>query len=103
MRTDTNKTSIFAEVVVVLILVEFTINFAQNIPENYISVLGVLMIVVIIGIALQIKFLGEFLSIVAIILFLIKLGQTGGPVVYLMFIAIGAYFFLHYVSKFFKK
>lgn len=92
------------DILVILVLTKYVLEVALKNGGMSITIGAALIVAGVIGIVARISFIGNVLSIAAIILFLLDIYSQGGPYATILFgflltIAILFYFFLKYFSK----
>ncbi len=101
LRTERRaiRRGIFADIIVIMIIVQFMMETGVFLGQNYSILLSALLIMVIVGLLMRIGIIGEMISFVAFIFFMLKSHQDGSPIFILLIVAIFAYFLLKFFSR----
>ena len=73
MKNNLDRRVIFADIIVILIVVQYVIETGILLSQGYTIIGGAVIILVAIALLMQINFIGEIVSIFAIFLFLMKM------------------------------
>lgn len=94
-----------ADILVILIIVQFVLETAAIAAGDLFSLLAASVVVgAVLAVAMRIGFIGNLVAGAALVIFFLRLFSTGPPgqgslALILVFVAVGAYFLLRFLSR----